>query len=110
MACTICEKIEDVTEAGGLYVIRNCSHCGRPMKLREPGEHGVGIQIRKGDQVTIPAGWLKISANPLKGGGHLSKTGLNWFAGLVFGSGLVKRRDDFPTAIAELDEEYCQFL
>ena len=110
MACTFCEKIEDVTEAGGLYVIRNCSYCGRPMKLREPGEHGIGIQIRKGDQVTIPAGWLKISANPLNGDGHLSKSGLSWFAGLVFGSGLEKRRDDFPTAIAELDEEYCQFL
>lgn len=110
MVCKTCEQIEDVTEAGGLYIIRNCSQCGRPMKLREPGEHGIGVQIREGDQVVMPPGWLKLAANPLRGSGHLSKAGLDWFAGLVFGSGLEKRRDDFTTAIAELDDEYGEVL
>jgi hypothetical protein len=110
MVCKTCEQVEDVTEAGGLYVIRNCGSCGRPMKLREPGKHGIGVQIRKGDLVVIPAGWLQVAANPLKGGGHLSKSGLDWFARLVFGSGLEKRRDDFLTAIAELDDEYGEVL
>ncbi len=110
MVCKTCEQIEDVTEAGGLYVIRNCSECGRPMKVREPGKHGIGVRIRKGDQPVMPAGWLKIAANPLKGSGHLSKSGLDWFAGLVFGNGLEKRRQDFLTAIAELDDEYGEVL
>ena len=110
MVCRTCEQIEDVTEAGGPYVIRKCSQCGRAMKLREPGKHGIGVQIRKGDQLTIPAGWLKVAANPLKGGGHLSKSGLGWFAGLVFGNGLEKRRYDFLTAITELDDEYGEAL
>ena len=58
----------------------------------------------------MPAGWLKIAANPLKGSGHLSKSGLDWFAGLMFGNGLEKRRHDFLTAIAELDDEYGEVL
>jgi hypothetical protein len=33
------------------------------MKLREPGEHGIGIQVREGDQFVIPAGWMKLSMN-----------------------------------------------
>jgi hypothetical protein len=80
------------------------------MKLREPGEHGIGIQIRKGDQVVMPAGWLKISANPLKGTGHLSKAGIDWFAELVFCGELPKRRDDFVAVIDELDGQYETIL
>jgi hypothetical protein len=110
MACKTCEQIVDVTEAGGLYVIRNCSQCGRPIKLREPGKHGIGVQIRKGDQPVMPAGWLKIAANPLKGSGHLTKWGLGWFAGLLFGNGLETRQHDFSAAIAELDDEYGEVL
>jgi hypothetical protein len=86
MVCKSCDQIEDVTEASGPYIIRNCSQCGRAMKLRDPGEHGIGIQVRKGDKVVIPAGWLQIAANPLRGSGYLSKSGLDWFAGLVFGN------------------------
>src|ERR1700730_4084406 len=104
MVCKTCEQIEDVTEAGGLYVIRNCSQCGRPIKLREPGKHGIGVQIRKGDQVMIPAGSVKFAANPLKGGGHLTKWGLGCFAGLLFGNGLETRQHDFSAAIAELND------
>jgi hypothetical protein len=110
MTCKACEQIQDVTDAGGLYVIRNCSSCGRPMKVREPGAHGIGVQIRKGDVPVMPASWLTIAANPLKGRGQLSKSGLDWFAGLVFGSGLEKRRNDFMAAIAELDDEYGRVL
>jgi hypothetical protein len=110
MACKTCERIEDVTEADGPFVIRNCSDCGRPMKVREHGKHGIGLQIREGDQPVIPAAWLKVAANPLKGVGHLSKSGLDWFAGLVFGSGLETRRNDFLTALAEQNDEHGELL
>jgi hypothetical protein len=110
MACKTCEQIQDVTETDGPYVTRTCSQCGRLMKLREPGSHGIGFQIRKGDQVVIPAGFLKFAANPLKGGGHFTKPGLGWFANLLFGKGLENRRHDFLTAIAELDDEYGEVL
>jgi hypothetical protein len=50
MTCKMCEQVEDVSEADGLYVIRKCSQCGRAMRLREPGKHGIGVQIHKGDQ------------------------------------------------------------
>ena len=47
MACKTCEQIEDVTEAGGLYVIRNCSERGRPTKVREPGKHGIASKYAR---------------------------------------------------------------
>src|ERR1044071_6333032 len=106
MTCTVCEHIRDVLESEGLYVVRSCDHCGRKIKVRESGKHGIGIQIRKGDQVVMPAGWLKIAANPLKGSGHLSSSGLDWFASLVFENGWARRRHDFQTAIVELEDEY----
>lgn len=110
MTCEKCENVEDVTDAGGMYVIRKCEQCGRSMKVREPGAHGIGVQVRKGDQVVIPAGFIKLSANPLKGGGHFSKYGLGWFAGLVFGNGIEGRRHDFMNVLDELNNEYGDIL
>lgn len=110
MPCSACEKIEDVEDAGGLYVIRKCSQCGRAMKVREPGKHGIGIQVRQGDEVVVPAGWLAISANPLKASGHLSQHGLNWFAQLVFAGDLGNRRDELLAVMAQTDDEYGDVL
>jgi hypothetical protein len=109
MPCTACEKIEDVTEAGGLYVIRKCGQCGRDMKIREPGKHGIGIEIRAGDQVVMPANWLTVSANPLKSSGHLTKHGLDWFMQLVFANALG-RSDDLLAVMDKLDDEYGEVL
>jgi hypothetical protein len=106
MACKSCERVEDVNETEGPYVIRACPECERSMRLREPGKHGLGIQVHKGDQLVIPAGWLKLAADPLKGFGHFSKSGLGWFAQLVFGNGLEARRGDFRAAIDEMQNEY----
>lgn len=110
MPCTACEKIEDVNESGGLYVIRKCAQCGRSMKVREPGKHGIGVEVRKGEQLVMPAGWLKIAANPLKSSRHLTKHGLGWFAQLVFANDLGSHRDDLLVVMAQMDEEYGEVL
>lgn len=110
MICKTCEQIEDINEASGPYVVRNCKDCGRPIKLRELGSNGIGLKIRKDDQVVVPAGWLKIAANPLKGRGQLTKAGLDWFAYLVFANELEKRTNDFSTAVIELENEYREVL
>ena len=52
--------------------------------MREPGDNGHGIKIEPGDQFVFPEGWLQISANPLKGPGRLYRSGLGWFAKLIF--------------------------
>lgn len=80
-----CELCRDVVEQPDVpHVIRKCRGCGREMRVVDPGKHGKGIELHKGDQFVIPKGWLKISANPLKGIGHLSRAGLDWFAKLIF--------------------------
>jgi antiviral defense system Shedu protein SduA len=58
--------------------------------------------VQKGDEVVIPEGVLGISANPLRGSGHLTRYGLSWFAEHVFGIDISKRREDFPAALRSL--------
>jgi hypothetical protein len=50
------------------------------MHVREPGEHGIGLRVREGDQFVLPPGWLKLSPNPLQSSGQFTKKGLHWFA------------------------------
>jgi hypothetical protein len=64
MSCATCDHLKDVDEAGGPYVVRKCAECGRAMKVREAGKHGIGIQIRKGDEFVMPAEWLRLASAP----------------------------------------------
>lgn len=110
MSCAVCEGVKDVTDEGGLYVLRRCEGCGRDLKLREPGAHGIGVKIRKGDRPVLPAGMLTFSANPLKSKGHFSRGGLHWFAELVFLEGLNTRRGDIGIALGEIREKFGREL
>jgi len=93
MPCNDCKHLKNIKDLTGPYVIRTCPSCSRKIKLREPGKNGHGIQVNKGDQFVVPKGWLNISANPLKGTGHLTKHGLEWFAKLIFVEELKKEKD-----------------
>lgn len=84
MPCGSCADLKDVDEALGPYTIHVCKSCGRRIRTRAPGDHGIGFKIEKGHEVVIPSQWLKIAANPLKSTGSMTKTGLRWFAELMF--------------------------
>lgn len=100
-----CEKCEHVAERPDLpHVVRPCEGCGRPLCIREPGAHGIGFQIRKGDQVVIPADWLRFSLNPLKSAGQLSRYGLQWFAEQIHLEDLPKKKDEIGAEIQRLQE------
>ena len=68
MACGSRSAIQDAPETGEPYVVRTCDDCGRKIRVRERGKHGIGIEVKKGDQFVLPEGFIQISANPLKGG------------------------------------------
>jgi hypothetical protein len=106
MACSACKDLKDITDLRTLYVVRACKKCGRKIKLRQLGKHGMGVKIEKGDQIVMPAGALQFSANPLKGGGRFTTRGLSWFAKMVFGVeiGNQKSRDNFAQALADIIE------
>jgi hypothetical protein len=97
MACTECNKLKDVTDLSRPYVARTCKKCGRKIKLRTPGAHGIGIKVSEGDEFIMPAGFLTMSANPLKGSGQFTSHGLRWFAEMIFGVDISKKenREDF---------------
>lgn len=61
--------------------------------MRNLGKYDHGIKVRKGDSFVFPAGSLQISANPLKGGGFLTESGVLWFAKMVFGADGLKQED-----------------
>jgi len=105
MSCVKCNEKFDIDDLSRPYVVRTCDSCGRKINLREPGAHGKGLIIEKGDQVVLPADFLKIAANPLKGNGNFLRPGLEWFAQLIFVGDLLGRRENIIEEIEknELD-------
>ncbi|WP_415878553.1 Shedu immune nuclease family protein [Methylomonas sp. TEB] len=98
MICKACETLVDIEDLSSPYVIRTCPGCDRKIKLREPGDNGHGIKVEKGDQFIFPENFLKVSANPLKSTGHLTKHGLGWFSRLIF----VEELQNNPDNVEEL--------
>ena len=105
----VCEKCKDTVEIVTEqipHVIRKCKTCGREMKIREAGDHGIGIRVEKGDRFIIPEGWFRIHANPLKGRGQLTKAGLEWFAKLIFLDKFPREQDQVK-AVLDKNDTYC---
>lgn len=101
MACEACKDIVETTNLNSPYVIRTCKKCGGKMNVHSRGKHGIGIHTEEGDQVVIPKEWLTVHANPLKGRGHLTKAGLEWFAKMIFLSDFPQTMEQIDHAIAE---------
>lgn len=106
MSCKKCNHIVDVNPSEGPYTTKECTSCGREMLMRRPGKHGIGLNIEVGEKFTIPSEWLRLSANPLKSRGHLTQSGLTWFAKLVFVGDIAERKGDFGAALSEMAEYY----
>lgn len=84
------------------HVARICRTCGRDTFVQELGPDG-GIEIRKGDRFTIPAGWLSISLDP-SSRGKLFRPGLRLLLKGMFAG-------DLPTQSAEISrvlDGYCK--
>lgn len=100
-----CPKCEGVVERPDLpHIVRICANCGRTLRVHEAGKHGFGFQVRKGDQVVIPADWLRLSLNPLKSTGHLTRYGLQWFAEQIHLEGLPQKKADIGAEIDRLQK------
>lgn len=108
MTCARCENI--IERSNIPHVVRTCESCGRVLRMRELGAHGKGIKIRRGDKFVIPAGWLKLSLNPLKSSGHLSKYGLQWFAKQIHLDDLPKKKEEIPDEIESLEKRCDEIL
>ena len=106
-----CPKCEHIVERPDLpHIVRPCEGCGRTLHIHEPGAHGIGLKIRKGDQVVIPKGWLNLSLNPLKATGQLSRYGLQWFAEQIHLEELPKKKDEVAAEIDRLEARCNQIL
>ena len=102
MACPSCEHIVERPELP--HTVRTCEGCGRTLRVHETGKHGIGLQVRKGDQVVIPADCLKLSLNPLKSSGQFTRYGLQWFAAQIHLEELPKKKDEISAEIDRLQK------
>lgn len=109
MTCPACGNWIEITDLSGPYVIRTCLSCGSKFNLREPGKNGHGIRIKKGDQFVFPKNSIKISANPLKGTGQLTKYGLDWFAKEIFINDL-RREEQIHGILTDTESECDEIL
>ncbi len=106
-----CPKCEHIVERPDLpHTIRQCEGCGRELHIHEPGAHGIGFNIRKGDQVVIPKDWLKLSLNPLKSSGRFSRYGLQWFAEQIHLEELPKKKNEVAAEIDRLEARCDRIL
>jgi hypothetical protein len=106
-----CPKCQNTVERPDLpHVVRKCEGCGRSLHIHEPGAHGIGFNVRKGDQVVIPSNWLKLSLNPLKSMGQFSRYGLQWFAEQIHLEDLPKKKDDVAAEVARLEARCDEIL
>ena len=90
VSCDICRQLVDIADITRPYTVKTCT-CGRKIKQRRAGDHGIGLRIEAGDAFVMPAEALRLAANPLKGSGQFSRAGLAWFAELIFQVDLAKR-------------------
>ncbi len=110
MSCDKCKDKVDVKDLTFPYVLRKCPKCGREMKIRETGKDGIGLHIRKGDRFTIPQGYIRLSANPLKSNMIFTKNGFNWFAERVFVRDMQLMINDVESELKKNDERYRSIL
>lgn len=103
MWCKVCENAIERTDIP--HVIRLCAGCGRELHIFEPGEYGRGLQVRAGDRVTIPAGWFKLSLNPLRSTGQFTRFGLEEFARNLLLGDIVREGDKFEEALGALEQQ-----
>lgn len=75
------------------------------MYVVEPGEQGQGIQIRKGDRFTIPAGWLKLSLDPRTSTGRFTRAGMAWFVASLLTGDLPQDQTNLPDLLDKYSKE-----
>lgn len=66
---------------------------------------GRGIEIRDGDTFVIPAEYLIFSLNPLHSSATFFKTGLQWFAELIFIDSLPNKKDFIEEELKKAQEQ-----
>lgn len=106
-----CPKCEAIVERPDLpHVVRKCEGCGRELRIHERGPHGIGFNVRKGDQVVIPGDWLKLSLNPLKSSGQFSRYGLSWFAQQIHLEDLPRKKEEIGREIDRMQARCDEIL
>lgn len=78
-----CEKCKHIIEHPDIpHILRKCDNCGRTLRVHEPSSDG--LQCAEGESLVIPAGFLRLSLNPLKASGQLTRHGMQWYAREIF--------------------------
>lgn len=108
MTCAQCQHIVDRLDVP--HVIKECQYCGRIMHVHEPGKHGRGFKVDKGDQIRIPSSWLTLSFNPLKSTGTFFRSGLQWYAEMIMLEDITKKRDCFSEELERIEESSSDIL
>lgn len=110
MICEICKDLKEISNEDAPYTIKKCKGCGRELKIRDPGEHGIGIKVKEGDKFVIPGSWLKIHVDPLRGTSYFTKQGLEWFAKLIFLDDLPRKYEEIEETISKNESHFINIL
>lgn len=102
LSCDRCKDIQERTDVP--HVVTHCDGCGRELRIVRPGKYGKGLRLEKGDKITIPKDWMRLSVNPLKGRGRFTRAGLGWYAQRIFVDTLPKKEEEYPDEAQRLED------
>jgi hypothetical protein len=106
-----CPKCAGVIESPDhFHVIRQCPGCGRELRVFEPGEHGIGMRVNKGETLVLPPGALQFSLNPLKSTGAFTRSGIEWYWEMLSVGSLPKEEAQIGTALGTVSKEADSIL
>lgn len=87
-----------------IHTVRPCQKCGKTTYVFEPGENGQGIQVRAGDRLVFPPGTISMGLDRSSSSDWFTRSGLGWFASMLFGAGAPEKPDD----ISNLFDHYLE--
>lgn len=87
-----------------LHVKRRCE-CGRVKHVADRGADGRGLMVNAGDEVVLPAGWLKMSLDFRKSTGQFFRFGMTWFVQQLLFNGSPSSKEEIGNMLAVYTDE-----
>jgi hypothetical protein len=91
------------------HLSAECADCGKTVHFVRTAPDGAGIQVEKGERLTIPAGFIQISLDPASRG-KLFRPGLSFLLKQLFIGSHPKQTADIISFSKELSEEANSIL
>lgn len=110
-ANNLCDQCkQSLAPLATMHVKRQCEKCGKNIYVFELGDSGQGMMVRKGDQMIIPKGSIRLSLDPDRATGKFFRPGITWFVKTLYLEGFPKSSKELNTLLDQYDAQSSTIL